>query len=80
MPTIDDAIRLIQRRMTALQEVLTENKRRIDEKGLQAIKRSLDAAQHTLDGMKQERDRRIHADVHGGLKKPITVRPLKKPK
>jgi len=77
MPTIDEAIRLIQRRMTALQEVLTENKERIDWKGSQALRRSLDAAQHTLDGMKQERDRRIDADVHGGLKAPLKVRPFK---
>ena len=78
MPTIDEAIRLIQRRITALREVLTENKDRIDGKGSQALKRSLDAAQHTLNGLQKERDRRIDHDIHAGLKKPLKVNwPLK---
>jgi predicted phage tail protein len=78
MPTIDEAIRLIQRRMTALQEVLAENKDRIDGQGSQALKRSLDAAQNTLNGLKKERDRRIDRGIHGGLKEPLKVNwPLK---
>jgi hypothetical protein len=78
MPTIDEAIHLIQHRMAALQEVLTENKHRIDGKGSQALKRSLEVAQHTLDGLKKERERWIDRDIHGGLKEPLKVNwPLK---